>query len=451
MHMIGDAGRSLEQSASLYAAAQRVLPGGVGSNDRALVRPYPLFIDRGAGSRVWDVDGNEYIDYLLAYGPLVLGHADPHLIDAVTRQLRRGSVYGMSHRLEVEVAELLCNLIPSFEMVRFAQSGTEAVLAAMRLARAATGRRLIVKFEGQYHGWADEVAISYAPPSVDVAGPDDAPLTVPMSEGQPPGTYEDVVVLQWNDLDSVARLFADRGERIAAVLTEPVMCNFGVIEPRPGFLEGLRELCDVHDAMLIFDEVQTGFRLHLRGAQYVYGVHPDLTCLGKALAGGFPVSAVGGRRDIMELIGDRRVFQAGTYNSNPACLAAIPAVVERLSMPGTYERMAELSGRLRAGLGELLRPLGGYIQGTSTVFGVGFGSGPGNNMRELWKNDFEQTLRLKHELWLRGVYTKPTPRDIWYVSTAHTDTDVDLTLEVAADAVDSLARQRTDMLEGITP
>jgi glutamate-1-semialdehyde 2,1-aminomutase len=438
---------SLEQSSALFEAAKRVIPGGVGSNDRALVRPHPIFISHGSGSHVWDVDGNEYIDYLLAYGPLVLGHADPELVEAVSRQLERGSVYGMAHPLEVEVAELLCEVIPSYEMVRFAQSGTESVLASMRLARAATGRRLIVKFEGQYHGWSDEVALSYSPPSEAVAGPPGAPATVPMSEGQPPGTYEDVVVVQWNDAESISALFDLRGPEIAGVLTEPVMCNYGVIEPEPGYLELLRQLCDAHGALLIFDEVQTGFRLHVGGAQTVYGVTPDLTCLGKALAAGFPVSAIGGRADVMQLIGDRRVFQAGTYNSNPACLAAIPVVIERLSSDGVFEAMASLSQRLREGLAELVRPVGGFVQGTSTVFGIRFGDGPGRNMRELWDNDFEQILRLKHELWLRGVYTKPTPRDIWYVSTAHSDEDVDRTLEVAAEAVGALSRKNARELE----
>ena len=206
--MTADSGGSLARSETLFKAAQEVIPGGVGSNDRALIRPHPIFITHGSGSHIWDVDGNEYIDYLLAYGPLVLGHAHPSIVDAVGRQLRAGSVFGTSHPLEVEVAELLCSLIPSVEQVRFAQSGTEAVLAALRLARAATGRRLVVKFEGQYHGWADEVAVSYAPASDAVAGPASSPHTVPMSEGQPPGTYEDLVVLQWNDLPAIRELFA---------------------------------------------------------------------------------------------------------------------------------------------------------------------------------------------------------------------------------------------------
>jgi glutamate-1-semialdehyde 2,1-aminomutase len=449
--MAGDQQHSLEHSAALFEKAKRLIPGGVGSNDRALVRPHPIFIARGAGAHVWDVDGNEYTDYLLAYGPLVLGHAHPALLEAVNRQMQAGTVYGTAHPLEVTVAELLCDLIPSVQMVRFGQSGTEAVLAAMRLARAATGRPLIVKFEGQYHGWSDQVAISYAPTPPEKAGPPDAPVTVPMSEGQPPGTYCDVVVLQWNDHSAVDELFAQRGSEIAGILTEPVMCNFGVIEPLPGYLETLRNLCDRHGAVLIFDEVQTGFRVGLGGAQAVYGITPDLTCLGKALSGGFPVSAVGGRADIMELIADRRVFQAGTYNANPACLAAIPAVIEQLSTEGCYDTMTALSLKLRTGLGELIGPLGGYVQGTSTMFGIAFGPGPGRNMRELWHNDPERVLAFKQQLWLRGVYTKPTPRDIWYLSTEHTEADVDRTLELAEVATDSYAREHADLLERVAP
>jgi glutamate-1-semialdehyde 2,1-aminomutase len=428
---------ALEASAALYNASREVVPGGVGSNDRSLVRPHPIFITHGAGSRIWDVDGNEYIDYLLAYGPLVLGHAHPRIVEAAGRQLARGSVYGIPHRLELEVGELLADLFPSVEMVRFSSSGTEAVLAAMRLARAATGRSLVVKFEGQYHGWLDQVAISYAPAAED-AGPAGAPAAVPLSEGQPEGTFGDTIVAQWNDPEALDRLFAERGSEIAAVLTEPIMCNFGVIEPVPGYLARLRELCDRADSVLIFDEIQTGFRVHLSGVQGMYGVTPDLTCLGKSLSGGFPISAVGGRRAIMELIADRRVFHAGTYNSNPLCLAAIPAVVSVLSETGTYERMQHLSERLREGLADLLRPSGGYVQGTSTMFGVGFGPGPGCNMRELWHNDAERILDLKRELWLRGVYTKPTPRDIWYVSTAHTDEDISDTLDRAHMAIAAL-------------
>jgi glutamate-1-semialdehyde 2,1-aminomutase len=428
---------ALDASAALYAAARNVVPGGVGSNDRGLVHPHPIFITHGSGSHIWDVDGNEYVDYLLGYGPLLLGHAHPTLIDAVQRQLSRGSVYGIPHRLEVEVGELLADLFPSIEMVRFGSAGTEAVLTAMRLARAATGRNLIVKFEGQYHGGHDQVAISYAPTAAD-AGPPDAPATVPVSEGQPAGTYADTVIAQWNDSESLDRLFTERGDEIAGVLTEPVMCNFGVIEPVPGYLERLRELCDRAGAVLIFDEIQTAFRVHLSGAQGLYGVTPDLTCLGKALSGGFPISAVGGRREIMELIAARRVFQAGTYNSNPLCLAAIPAVVSVLSEPGVYDEMEALSGRLREGLDALLRPIGGYVQGTNTMFGTGFGPGPGSNMRELWHNDPGRVFDLKQELRLRGVFTKPTPRDIWYVSTAHTADDVDFTLERAAAATAAL-------------
>jgi glutamate-1-semialdehyde 2,1-aminomutase len=426
----------LSRSQVLFERARRVLPGGVGSNDRALVDPHPIFIDHGAGAYLFDVDGNRYIDYLLGYGPLVLGHAHPAIVAAVTQQLRRGSMYGASHPLEPQVAAALVELIPGIEMIRFSSAGTEAVLAAMRLARAATGRRYIVKFEGQYHGWSDQVALSYAP------GPDDAgsitrPRIVPNSEGIPPGIADDTIVMGWNDLAAIEQLFDSIGDEVAGVVTEPICCNFGVIEPQPGYLEGLRALCDRHGSVLVFDEVQTGFRVGLRGAQGLLGVVPDLTCLGKAMSAGFPVSAVGGRADIMSLIGDRRVLQAGTYNTNPLGLAAIAANLEVLGEPGRFEEMARLSRQLRAGIAELVAPIGGYVQGSTTVFGVAFGPGPIRSMREGWRNDPERVMALKRELRLRGVYTKPTPRDIWYVSTEHTDADVETTLEIAAEAVEA--------------
>jgi glutamate-1-semialdehyde 2,1-aminomutase len=433
-------------SRQMYERALRTIPGGVGSNDRALVDPHPIYVSHGSGSRVWDIDGNEYVDYLLGYGPLVLGHANPLLIEAIDAQMRKGSVFGIGHPLEVEVAELLTDLIPGFDQVRFAQSGTEAVLMAIRLARAATGRRVVIKFEGQYHGWADQVAVSYAP-AQQVAGEVEAPRSVPMSEGQPEGTYEDVIVAPWNDTEALERIFDQHSGQIAAVLTEPLMCNFGVIEPAPGYLKRLRSLCDGNGAALIFDEVQCGMRLGLRGAQGVYGVQPDLTCLGKALAGGFPVSAVGGRAELMDLIAQRRVFQAGTFNTNPLCLAAIPVVVERLSAPGTFEEMARLSGRLSSGLAELLAPIGGIVQGATTVFGIRFGAGAIGSMREAWGYDMTTIMRLKEALRLRGVYTKPTPRDIWYVSTEHTDADVDFSLEAAAGAVAELESRPEPVLE----
>jgi glutamate-1-semialdehyde 2,1-aminomutase len=426
--------RSLDKSREMFDALSAVMAGGVGSADRALVAPHPIFIDHGLGSRMWDVDGNDYVDYLLGYGPLVLGHAHPKLVEAVTSQLWRGSIYGASHPLELAAAERLTTLMPSLEQVRFGQSGTEAVQSAIRLARAATGCSAVVKFEGHYHGWADQVAVSYAPAEAD-AGPATAPAAVPMSEGQAPGTYQDSIILGWNDLAAVQKAFADRGGEIAAVLTEPIACNMGIVEPVPGYLEGLRELCDANGAVLIFDEVQTGVRVGLRGAQGLYGVAADLTCLGKAVSGGFPVSVLGGRRDLMAMVADRRVFQAGTYNTHPLGLAAVLATLDRLSEPGTYEQMAARSQRLRAGLAELVAPLGGYAQGTTTLFGLGFGPGPVLTMRDTWQNDTARMMDFKRALWSVGLYTKPTPRDIWYLSTEHTDEDVDLTLERAAEAI----------------
>ena len=425
---------TLDKSRQMFEALSKVMAGGVGSADRALVAPHPIFIARGQGSRMWDVDDNEYIDYLLGYGPLVLGHAHPRLVDAIDAQMRRGSMYGTAHPLELAAAELLTGLMPSMEQVRFGQSGTEAVQSAIRLARAATGRSIVVKFEGHYHGWADQVAVSYAP-GPDAAGPDAAPTAVPMSQGQADGTYRDIIVLGWNDLAAVRDLFASHGGEIAAVLTEPIACNMGVIEPEPGYLQGLRDLCTAHGAILIFDEVQTGVRVALRGAQGMYGISADLTCLGKAISGGFPVSVLGGRKELMSLVADRRVFQAGTYNTNPLCLAAILTTLDRLSQPGTYEQMADLSERLRAGLAEIVRPIGCYVQGTTTLFGLGFGPGPIRNMRDGWRNDAGRMMEFKRALWASGLYTKPTPRDIWYLSTEHSDRDIDETLERAADAV----------------
>ena len=426
--------RSLDKSREMFEALSAVMAGGVGSADRALVAPHPIFIARGEGSRMWDVDGNEYVDYLLGYGPLVLGHANPRLVDAIDAQMRRGSIFGASHPLELAAAEQLTSLMPSMEQVRFGQSGTEAVQSAIRLARAATGRSLVVKFEGHYHGWADQVAVSYAP-GPEEAGPDSAPSVVPMSAGQAYGTFQDVLVLGWNDRQAVQDVFASRGGDIAAVLTEPIACNMGVVEPDPGFLQGLRDLCDSHGAILIFDEVQTGVRVGLHGAQGLCGIAADLTCLGKAISGGFPVSVLGGRRDLMALVGDRRVFQAGTYNTNPLCLAAILATLDRLSEPGTYEQMAASSQRLRIGLAEIMEPVGGYVQGTTTLFGLGFGPGPVRTMRDGWRNDTAKMMEFKRALWSVGLYTKPTPRDIWYLSTEHTAEDIDITLERAAIAV----------------
>jgi glutamate-1-semialdehyde 2,1-aminomutase len=435
----------LRDSRRMYERALRTIPGGVGSNDRALVDPHPIYVSHGRGSRIWDIDGNEYVDYLLGYGPLVLGHAHPLLVEAIAAQMAKGSIFGIGHPLEVEVAELLADLLPGFEQVRFGQSGTEAVLTAIRIARAATGRRLVVKFEGHYHGWADQMAVSYAP-GPELAGEREAPNAVPMSEGQPGGTYEDVIVAPWNDAEALERIVDRHPGQIAAILTEPLMCNFGVVEPAPGYLERLRELCDRSGAALIFDEVQCGMRLGLRGAQGAYGVQPDLTCLGKALAGGFPVSAVGGRRDLMETIAQRRVLQAGTFNTNPLCLAAIPVVVKRLSEPGAFEEMSRLSGRLRTGLSGRLAPIGGIVQGTTTVFGIRFGERPVGSMRDAWAHDTVRIMRLKEAMRLRGVYTKPTPRDIWYVSTEHTDEDVDFTLAAVADAVGELETTMTPAL-----
>ena len=434
--MIGKSAVTNQGSQELFAAARKVLPGGVGSNERGLARPYPIFFSHGEGSRFWDVDGNEYIDYLLAFGPLVLGHAHPLIIAAVEEQLHKGSVFGGCHPLEVEVSELLVDIIPSFELVRFAQSGTEVVLAAMRIARAATGRTLIVKFEGHYHGWADQVAVSQMP-SPEEAGPLERPNSVPMSLGQPPATYADLVVLPWNNLEVVEGFFRERGDEVAALVLEPILYNCMVIEPHEGYLEGLRRLCDSYGTLLIFDEIQTGFRAGLSGAQGLLGVTPDLTCMGKALAGGFPISAVGGRAEVMDYISDRRVFHGGTYNSNPLCLAAIGAVISVLRQDGVFDEMSRLipSPRRAARNRRTRRRV---YPGVEHGVQCRLRSGAGCRSARVWQNDNERLMEWKRELRERGVYTKQMVRDIWYVSTEHTDADIDRTLELAAEATAAL-------------
>ncbi|HYF01302.1 MAG TPA: aspartate aminotransferase family protein, partial [Planctomycetota bacterium] len=274
-----------EKSKALYERSRRVIPGGVSSNIRARWKPFPLFYSHGRGSRIWDVDGHEYIDYVLGRGPLLLGHSPEPVIEAVKRQLDRGLMYAGQHELEIEVAEAVSRMVPCAERVRFSNSGSEAVHMALRLARAATGRVKHVRFEGHYHGWFDNVFYSYAP-TLEDAGPRESPRAVPVSKGQPPSDAENVIVLPWNDLALVEKTFREHGPDIAALITEPVMCNSGGILPKPGYLEGLRRLCTRHGVVLIFDEVITGFRVSPGGAQTLFGVTPDLATFAKAVAGG---------------------------------------------------------------------------------------------------------------------------------------------------------------------
>ena len=424
----------------LFEKAQRSLTGGVGSGTRSPVlgfTPFPLFMERGEGSRIYDVDGNEYIDCLLALGPLLLGHRPKPVIEAVTEQItERGSMFGTPHRLEQEVADKLVAALPSAEQVCFANTGSEAVLVALRLARAFTGKDKFIRFEGHYHGWTDVTAISGFPPLT--AGLPNAPWPVRDSVGIPE-LYTRVVIPQpWNAPEIVEETIRRKRHEIAAVITEPIMCNTGCIPPRSGYLEFLREVTRENDVLLIFDEVITGFRVSLGGAQAYYNVTPDITTMAKALGAGFPVAAVGGRREIMDLITRRDVVQAGTYCTNPLVMSAANAVLDELARPGTYEHLFEIGESLGKGLVDVISRAGFPVvhQGVGPVFQIFFSEEPVHDYRQATALvSAEPFAAFYQAMRKRGVFFHPWPFETWFVSTAHTHEDVAEILNRAEDAI----------------
>ncbi|HZP80670.1 MAG TPA: glutamate-1-semialdehyde 2,1-aminomutase [Chthonomonadaceae bacterium] len=428
------------RSEALYERACNVIPGGISSNVRKNWSPVPLFYARGEGSRVWDEDGNEYIDYVLARGPLLLGHSPRLVLDAVKAQLENGLMYAGQTRLEVEAAERICELVPCAEMVRFSNSGSEAVHAAWRLARGVTGKPKIVRFEGHYHGWFDSQIWSAAPP-VEAAGPPEAPIAVPGSGGVPASEGENLIVLPWNDPDLLRKTLETRGHEIALVCTEPVMCNNGALPPRPGYLETMRELCTRHGVLLMFDEVITGFRLSLGGAQQFFGVTPDLATFAKGIAAGFTVSALAGRREIMERFGDLSILHAGTYNANPPCMAAVLAALDVLSADdgAVYRTLAARGQRLIEGIREAgarhKKPVA--VHGFPPAFTVSFGhEGPVTDYRSYARRDRAMQRRYFELLQERGIRT--TPDQLSFVSAAHTEADIEQTLEAVNEVMQLL-------------
>lgn len=426
-----------DQSRQLYERACRTTPGGIHSNVRANWKPHPMFYERGQGSRVWDADGNEFIDYVLARGPLLLGHSPRPVLDAVKRQLDIGLMYAGQHELEIEAAERFCALVPCAEMVRFSCSGSEAVAAAIRLARAVSGRTKILRFEGHYHGWFDNQFWSYAPP-LDQAGFREDPRPVPATRGQSPADAEHLVIRPWNDLALVEAAFKQHPGQIAAVLTEPIMCNMGGIMPRKGFLEGLRELCSKNGALLIFDEVITGFRVSLGGAQQLFGVTPDLATFAKGMSGGFPVSAIAGKREYVRHFGDLSVTHAGTYNSNGPCMAATVAALDMLAADNgaALKHAHEMGRRLMVGIEDIGRKAGKNvrIRGTPAAFFVSF-----NDKEEVV--DYRTCLSRDREAYtrfwlaLQDCGVRVIPDGLWFVSTAHTQEDVERTLAAVSEAM----------------
>ncbi len=424
------------QSEELFARALKLIPGGVNSPVRAFkaVGGTPRFIRKAEGSRLWDADGKAYIDYVGSWGPMILGHAYPPIVDAVQKAAARGTSYGAPCAAEVELAERVVRLVPSIQKVRFVSSGTEATMSALRVARGFTGRRKILKFDGCYHGHADSLLVA--------AGSGVATLGIPGSAGVPEGTVADTLVAPFNDVPALESVVAAHGADLAAVIVEPVAGNMGLVAPRQGYLEALRDITARTGAILIFDEVMTGFRLTIGGAQQLYGVSPDMTCLGKIIGGGLPVAAYGGRADIMDTVAPvGPVYQAGTLSGNPLAMAAGCAALDDLQRHGTYERLEALSVRLQVGLARAAQAAGVMM----TVNRVGsmitpfFCRGPVFDYASAKTSDTALFGRFFHGMLERGVYLPPAQFEAAFVSLAHTERDIDDTVAAAGETLTVLA------------
>lgn len=427
--------KSDPRSYMLFQRAKQVIPGGVNSPVRAgkAVAQDPLFIDRGEGCRIYDAEGRQYIDYVCSWGPLILGHRHPSVIEALERVLARGVSFGAPVDLEVELAEMIVEAVASVEMVRMVNSGTEATMSAIRAARAYTGRDAIVKFDGCYHGHADTLLVA--------AGSGVATLNIPGSPGVPESVVGQTLSLPYNDADTFRSLMNDQGEAIAAVIVEPVAGNMGLVLPEKAFLEALRTETEKHGAVLIFDEVMSGFRVAYGGAQALYGVYPDMSCFGKIVGGGLPVGAYGGKKKIMEQVAPQGpVYQAGTLSGNPLAMAAGIATLKQLQAPGFYEALEQSADRLGQGLVRLADRLGIAVtlNRVGSMVGLFFRQGPVSNFEQAKGSDTERFARYYRKMLEKGIYLPPSQFEAMFVSAAHEIADIDATLSAAEAAMAEL-------------
>ncbi|MEG3437332.1 glutamate-1-semialdehyde 2,1-aminomutase [Pannus brasiliensis CCIBt3594] len=433
--MVSTSSYQTNKSKEIFTAAQKLMPGGVSSPVRAFksVGGQPIVFDRVKGAYIQDVDGNEYIDYVGTWGPAICGHAHPEVIAALHEALEKGTSFGAPCVQENILAEMVIDAVPSIEMVRFVNSGTEACMSVLRLMRAFTGREKIIKFEGCYHGHADMFLVK--------AGSGVATLGLPDSPGVPKTTTNNTLTAPYNDLEAVKKLFIENPDSIAGVILEPVVGNAGFIVPDAGFLEGLRELTREYGALLVFDEVMTGFRVAYGGAQEKFGITPDLTTLGKVIGGGLPVGAYGGRADIMAMVAPAGpMYQAGTLSGNPLAMTAGIKTLELLQRPGSYEYLDKITKRLSEGLLQIAREAGHAVYGGSIsgMFGMFFTGDPVHNYEDAKKSDLAKFSRFHRGMLEKGIYLAPSQFEAGFTSLAHTDAEIDRTLAAAREVLSGL-------------